>query len=232
MSAHTSNEPLVIHLRDLRKPLVDAWNREFAGIPSVHVSCGDIFSTKSGQVAVDDPIDVKADAIVSPANSFGFMDGGIDAVYTYQFGDGLQQRLQAVIEQDFDGELPVGTAVVVPTMHKDIPWCISAPTMRVPRNVAETVNAYLAFRATLLAVIAHNASGLPAIKTILCPGPQCRAGKCRLLAAPGRCASPGIAYSAISVGCHDPYVQPPMMRSTYFVETTDAEQEDVVAKHP
>lgn len=170
MSAHLSNEPLVIHLRDLGKPLVDAWNREFEGIPSVHVSCGDIFSTKTGHVAVDDPIDIKADAIVSPANSFGFMDGGIDAVYTHQFGDGLQQRLQAVIEQDFDGELPVGTAVVVPTMHEDIPWCISAPTMRVPRNVAETVNAYLSFRAALLAVIAHNASGLPAIKTILCPG--------------------------------------------------------------
>lgn len=170
MSAQLSNEAPVIHLRDLGKPLVDAWNREFADIPSVHVSHGDIFSTKAGQVAVDDPIDVKADAIVSPANSFGFMDGGIDAVYTYQFGDGLQQRLQAAIEQDFDGELPVGTAVIVPTMHKDIPWCISAPTMRVPRNVAETVNAYLAFRAALLAVIAHNASGLSPIRSVLCPG--------------------------------------------------------------
>ncbi len=170
MSEHNRNETLVIHLRDLGKPLVDAWNREFAGIPSVHVSCGDIFSTKSGPIAGDDPIDVKADAIVSPANSFGFMDGGIDAVYTYQFGAGLQQRLQEVIERDFAGELPVGIAVVVPTMHKEIPWCISAPTMRVPRNVAETANAYLAFRAALLAVIAHNASGLPPIKTVLCPG--------------------------------------------------------------
>ena len=161
---------LEIHLRDLGKPLVDAWNREFDGIPSVRVSYGDIFSTKSGQIAESDPIDMKADAIVSPANSFGFMDGGIDAVYTYQFGEGLQQRLQAVIEQDYGGELPVGSAVIVPTMHKDIPWCISAPTMRVPRNVADTVNAYLAFRAALRATLAHNASGLPPIKTILCPG--------------------------------------------------------------
>lgn len=177
MSEHDSNKTLAIHLRDLGSPLVDAWSREFAGIPSVHVSCGDIFSAKPGQVAGDDPIDVKADAIVSPANSFGFMNGGIDAVYTYQFGPGLQQRLQAVIERDFDGELPVGAAVIVPTMHEDIPWCISAPTMRVPRSVAETVNAYLAFRAALLAVIAHNASGLPAIKTVLCPGLGTAVGK-------------------------------------------------------
>ncbi len=159
-----------IHLRDLGKPLVDAWNREFAGVPSVTTSCGDIFSTKPGLVDAKDPVDVKADAIVSPANSFGFMDGGIDAVYTYQFGAGLQQRLQELIAVEHGGELPVGMAVIVPTMHDDIPWCISAPTMRVPRGVADTVNAYLAFRAALRAVLAHNASGRPPIRRILCPG--------------------------------------------------------------
>lgn len=163
-------EAIEIHLRDLAKPLVDAWNCEFAGIPSVRTSRGDIFSETPGQVASDDRIDVKADAVVSPANSFGFMDGGIDAVYTYQFGLGLQQRLQRIIEADFGGELPVGMAVVVPTMHVDIPWCISAPTMRVPRDVSESPNAYLAFRAALRAVLAHNASGRPQIKNILCPG--------------------------------------------------------------
>ena len=85
-------EAIEIHLRDLGKPLIEAWNREFAGIESVRTSCGDIFSTKPGQVNVDDPIDVKADAIVSPANSFGFMDGGIDMVYTKRFGWGVQER--------------------------------------------------------------------------------------------------------------------------------------------
>lgn len=175
---------LQIHLRDLGTPLVDAWRREFAGIASVEVSCGDIFSTSAGQVSADDPIDVAADAIVSPANSFGFMDGGIDAVYTYQFGPGLQDRLQAVIARDFAGELPVGCAVIVPTMHATIPWCISAPTMRVPQNVADTVNAYLAFRAALLAVLAHNASGLPAITSVLCPGLGSVVGQMPV----GRCA--------------------------------------------
>jgi len=163
-------DAIEIHLRDLGKPLIDAWNREFAGIDSVRTSCGDIFSTKPGQVTVDDTIDVKADAIVSPANSFGFMDGGIDAVYTFQFGEGLQQRLQALINAEHGGELPVGSAVIIPTMHKDIPWCISAPTMRIPRDVADTVNAYLAFRAALRAVLDHNAIGRPVIKSILCPG--------------------------------------------------------------
>lgn len=55
-------------------------------------------------------------------------------------------------------------------MHPDIPWCISAPTMRVPCDVADSVNAYLAFRAALRAVLAHNASGLPRISRVLSPG--------------------------------------------------------------
>ena len=43
--------------------------------------------------------------------------------------------------------------------------------MRVPMNVAETVNAYLAFRAAIRAVLAHNdADRLPSIRKVLCPG--------------------------------------------------------------
>jgi len=159
-----------IHLRDLSSAMFHAWRREFDGVESVRISCGDIFSTKPGRVEPGDPIDVKADAIVSPANSFGFMDGGIDAVYTHVFGWGVQQRLQELLAREHGGELPVGSAVIVPTKHPDIPWCISAPTMRVPQNVARTVNAYLAFRAALRAVLAHNASGQPPIHSVLCPG--------------------------------------------------------------
>lgn len=161
---------LEIHLRDLAGPLVEAWRREFDGVPGVTVSQGDIFSTVDGPLEDDAAIDVAADAIVSPANSFGFMDGGIDAVYTHQFGFGLEARLQALLAAEHGGELPVGCAVIVPTENEQIPWCISAPTMRVPEAVPDSPNAYLAFRAALRAVLAHNAAGHPPIRTILCPG--------------------------------------------------------------
>jgi O-acetyl-ADP-ribose deacetylase (regulator of RNase III) len=164
------SDSIAIHLRDLGGPLVEAWREAFAGIESVRVSCGDIFSDRPGPIEPGAPIDVKADVIVSPANSFGFMDGGIDAVYTYQFGAGLQERLQAVIRDEHGGELPVGQAAIVETGHDDIPWCVSAPTMRIPRDVSDTVNAYLAFRAALRAVLAHNASGEQRIESLLCPG--------------------------------------------------------------
>jgi O-acetyl-ADP-ribose deacetylase (regulator of RNase III) len=68
-------------LRDRSSAVVEAWRAEFIEAPDVEVSGGDIF-------------DLSADAIVSPANSFGFMDGGIDLVYSQHFGWGLQERLR------------------------------------------------------------------------------------------------------------------------------------------
>jgi O-acetyl-ADP-ribose deacetylase (regulator of RNase III) len=54
--------------------------------------------------------------------------------------------------------------------HASWPWLVAAPTMRVPENSAQILNAYLAFRAALLAVRAHNAAGSPAIGSLVCPG--------------------------------------------------------------
>ena len=42
----------------------------------------------------------KVQAIVSPANSFGFMNGGIDAVYMHMF-PGIEARTQKRIKEFF-----------------------------------------------------------------------------------------------------------------------------------
>ena len=148
--------PVHYHLRDINPALVDAWQAELGDLPDFTASRGDIFA-------------VEADAIVSPANSFGFMDGGIDRIYSQYFGWSLPDRLQDHLWAEWGGELPIGLAVIVPTNHPDIPWLIRAPTMRVPGHVSKTVNAYLAFRAVLRAVDAFNADG-PRIRTVVCPG--------------------------------------------------------------
>lgn len=88
-------------------------------------------------------------AVVSPANSFGFMDGGLDALYTQYFGPQLQQRLQRMIREQTGGELLVGQALLVETGHPHIRWCISAPTMRVPTLLDTPLPAYLATRAAV-----------------------------------------------------------------------------------
>jgi O-acetyl-ADP-ribose deacetylase (regulator of RNase III) len=148
---------LAVHLRDINAGIVKAWEQAFADAPEVHSSCGDIFN-------------LKADAIVSPANSFGFMDGGIDLLYSKYFGWELQTDLQALLAEQHYGELPVGQAVVVATGHDAIPFLISAPTMRIPGDISATVNVYLAFRAALIAVQSHNARTTVPIQTLLVPG--------------------------------------------------------------
>jgi O-acetyl-ADP-ribose deacetylase (regulator of RNase III) len=149
---------LKILLRAISADVAAAWREAFAGCDDVEVSEGDIFG-------------LAADAIVSPANSFGYMDGGIDGVYSMHFGWDLSGRLRELLRRDWDGELPVGCAVIVETQDARIPYLVSAPTMRVPMNVSNTVNAYLAFRATLIAVRNHNRVGpdIP-IRSLLCPG--------------------------------------------------------------
>ena len=148
-----------LYLRDRSPDVVAAWREHFEGARNVDISEGDIFR--------DAPA---ADAIVSPANSFGCMDGGIDAVYMQRFGPQTVGRLQTLIKAAWDGELPVGCAAIVETGDRAIPYLVSAPTMRVPMDVSETINAYLAFRAALIAVREANRRKPGMIRSVLCPG--------------------------------------------------------------
>lgn len=146
-----------IHLRDINADVVEAWRAAFSDTGGVEVSLGDIFEHE-------------ADAILSPANSFGYMDGGIDLLYSRYFGWDLQTNLQALLTQQHYGELPVGQAIVLATGHDRFPLLVSAPTMRVPMRIDQTVNVYLAFRAALIAVLSHNADVDEAIQSLLVPG--------------------------------------------------------------
>lgn len=101
------------------------------------------------RVVEGDILSLDVMAVVSPANGYGYMDGGLDALYTRFFGPQLQQRLQHMIREQADGELLVGQALLVETGHPRIRWCISAPTMRVPRTLETAEPAYLATRAAV-----------------------------------------------------------------------------------
>lgn len=128
-----------IILSAVEEPLARAWETFCGDVPGVTIHRGSI-------------LDVACDAVVSPANSFGFMDGGIDALYLEYFGADIQMRVRRAICERHHGELVVGTAEIVETGHVRIPYLIAAPTMRVPMILRETVNPYLATRAALLLV--------------------------------------------------------------------------------
>ena len=139
-------------LVDINLELVDAWHKEFAGFKNVSIECADI-------------LEIAGNTIVSPANSFGFMDGGIDQQYTDYFGLKPQEEVQALIRQRPDGYLPVGAAVLVKTGNKKIPYLISAPTMVTPGPV-DAANVFFAMSAILK--IAYTNRKL--VNKVYCPG--------------------------------------------------------------
>lgn len=141
-----------IRLVDHHAAMVRAWERAFDGADDVEVSEADYFAHP-------------ADAMVSPANSFGIMDGGLDLAIRDALGVAVQKAAQRVIVERHHGELPVGSAEIVRTGDARWPHLVVAPTMRVPESVAHTLNAYLAFRAALLACARY---GTPITSLVCC----------------------------------------------------------------
>jgi O-acetyl-ADP-ribose deacetylase (regulator of RNase III) len=93
--------------------LVRAWQEVFRDIEEVEASAGDYFEQA-------------ADALVSPANSFGIMDGGLDLAIRDTLGLEVERRVQATIAERHHGELAIGAAEIVATSHSRWPWLICA----------------------------------------------------------------------------------------------------------
>ena len=155
------SDQVYLVLRDINPEMVMAWLEHFSGEGPWSIGAGSILRDEG-------------DAVFSPANSYGYMDGGIDLAYRTHFGPGIQTLLQRVINSRFGGVLPVGEAVIIPTQDARIPLMIAAPTMERPSDVRDTQNAYRAMRAGLLEVMEHNrfetGRNAPTIRRILIPG--------------------------------------------------------------
>lgn len=150
-----------IRLIDYNRGMVEAWKRHFDGVEDIEIHQNSAFA-------------VPTECIVSPANSFGFMDGGFDKVITDYLGVQTQANVQKVIREQYHGELLVGQALYVPTENALVPYCISAPTMRVPLHLGEqSVNAYLAARAIFILL---KQSDLP-FSSVTIPGLGTGVGK-------------------------------------------------------
>lgn len=151
------DEELQITLCDQQPELIQEWENHFRNHPEVEVRLGDL-------------MDVYADAYVSPANSHGWMDGGIDLELRARFMSGdIETKVQTAIAE-FDHILPVGQALIVETEDEDVPYLIVAPTMEVPGYVGMSSNAYKAMSALLKAIRKFNASGEDVISSVAVPG--------------------------------------------------------------
>lgn len=129
-------------------------------------------------------VDMPADAVVSPANSFGFMDGGVDHVYTEYFGKTTEDRVQERISWLLHGELLVGQALAVETHSPTIPNLIVAPTMRVPKQIHDPADVMIATRAAVKIAVDRG------FRTVAFPGMGTGCGK----------VPPRVAVAAMKAG--------------------------------
>jgi O-acetyl-ADP-ribose deacetylase (regulator of RNase III) len=101
--------------------------------------------------------DLAKDAVIAPTNSFGYLDSGLDGLFSRRFGARLQRALQEQIACDWAGELPLGEAVIVPTGDFGLPFLVAAPASRLPGTITAEPNMYLSLLAALRAVDDWNA---------------------------------------------------------------------------
>src|SRR5690349_14306206 len=86
---------------DHNTDMTNALLRSFFGLDAVEILQGDLLETE-------------ADAIVSPANSFGDMSGEVDKRIDDFFKGAAQAAIIKRIQEEYWGELPVGMAILVP----------------------------------------------------------------------------------------------------------------------
>lgn len=145
-----------IYLLDYDSKMVNAWKKHFHpifdGIAPVEIVKSDFESF------MNEHID-KIDAIVSPANSYGLMDGGYDAAITEYFGRELQFAVQDEIVNKLFGEQPVGTSISIKIPNYDM-LLIHTPTMRTPMIIEDYTVIYQCMRTTLMEAIRNNCNSV------------------------------------------------------------------------
>ncbi|MCC7531257.1 MAG: macro domain-containing protein [Candidatus Melainabacteria bacterium] len=161
---------LTFHLRDLNPEVVKAFNQFFSRGGRVEISEGDV-------------MDLDATAIITPANSFGIMEGGLGDCLNKISQGKLENRIRKMIQDKHAGEMPVGQAEIIKSGMDKPQFVVVAPTVRVPiRQTNTNTNTYLATRAALRTLAAYmreaNENGGAKIESVALVGMGTGGAKC------------------------------------------------------
>lgn len=133
----------MIHLISFNDEWLDACRELFKDHPNMTIEHKDVRAVQKENTC-----------FVSPANSFGFMDGGIDYPLSRHVLPGIEPKVKQRIRQlgltTNLGRpyLPIGSVVAVPH-DSDNAHLIVAPTMFLPHDVRGTRNPYWSYFAAL-----------------------------------------------------------------------------------
>jgi O-acetyl-ADP-ribose deacetylase (regulator of RNase III) len=145
-------------LVDINPKIISAGRSSFEENPEVEILHGSM-------------LDQTVSAWVSPTNSAGRMDGGLDLVIKNFLGAGIEKKVQAQIKSRHAGAMPVGHAVCVPTERVQPRFLVSTPTMvSSSEDVSATMNVALACAGAFQAVHMQNSVEPGSIRSVALPG--------------------------------------------------------------
>ena len=141
-----------IYLLDRNYSMVHWWKEYFKNVKDVEIVCDDFARFMNTH---------EIECVVSPANSYGLMDGGYDLAITNYFGEDLPKKVQKYLVENLFGEQPVGTSIIVDINEKQ--KLIHTPTMRIPSHIKDPMVVYNCTRTCFMLAIKNN------IKSIVIP---------------------------------------------------------------
>jgi O-acetyl-ADP-ribose deacetylase (regulator of RNase III) len=86
-------------------------------------------------------------AYISPANGYGFMQGGVDFYLNYHVLPDVEDMVREKISDYYTDSVPIGTSLMI--KYNENEYLICSPTMKVPSNIVGTDNVYRAFYSAL-----------------------------------------------------------------------------------
>lgn len=153
-----------IYLLDINPEITKAWQKFFGETNDVTIVTDDFAHFMDTH---------NVDCVVSPANSYGLMDGGYDKAITDYFGKEVQYHVQNKINKKWYGEQPVGTSISIETNKEHIVANISGignicepillihtPTMRTPEAIIDPRIIYQCMRTTLIEAKAQDVNSI------------------------------------------------------------------------
>jgi O-acetyl-ADP-ribose deacetylase (regulator of RNase III) len=151
-------------LVDINPKIIAAWRSSFEGNPEVEIVHGSM---------LDQPVS----AWVTPTNSAGRMDGGLDLVIKNFLGGKIEHVVQGQIKRLHQGAMPVGHAVCAPTERPQPRYLISTPTMvSSNEDISASMNVALAC-AAFQAVHIQNTDEPGSIRSVALPGLGAQTGR-------------------------------------------------------
>lgn len=108
-------------LYDIDKNMCNAWKKYFK-------------DTKNVEIKNCSFEDLESEYVVTAGNSYGIMSGGLDLAVRGYYGQSIQDLIQLVIVEQYNGFLSIGESIVIHTEDPLKENLIYAPTMRLPQK--------------------------------------------------------------------------------------------------